>query len=355
MKPATRTFLCIGGAWILLVCYSVLLTGAIEGVISFFNDNIMDLSSIVPPNTYVRQIAIFLYGLAIVSFLGGSQIPAVFLRKKSFIVQFGFSAAFGFMLLVLNILGDTLLQPLNNELMLFFSQYPLIALEYLSLPYISMVFIDFHLSGRLDAFSWRHFKRFLIGTFVHPRQAFQDILSCRSILFSFVTVVVVAVACTFRTIVVSQSNHSLRRWELLPILGMSGLMEMDPLFKTALIIPVLLFLWLLISTLLHGVCCQLGGKSTYSCLNSLTGFTFLPFLVAAVVDMIEIGTYRADNVLVLDVVFLILGFIIPLILWPLALVAIAIHTSQKLELRRTVITTFIAFLPWFVLVTLIFL
>jgi hypothetical protein len=109
------------------------------------------------------------------------------------------------------------------------------------------------------------------------------------------------------------------------------------------------------SALLHGVSRQLGGKNSYSSVLSLMGFTFLPFLMTVVVDLLEIGIFQAMNNLVLDIALLISGFFIPLILWPLALIAFVIQISQRFPLRQTVLTTVIAFFPWFALTVLLFL
>ena len=344
LKPTTRAYLCIGVAWVFMVGYSLLLVSAVQSLIDF--------SGIMQPDKNLQQILIFLYGLAVVSFLGGSQIPAVFLKKKSFVVQFGFSATFGFMLLLITILCQTTLRPLNeNILEPFFLNHPTIAVEYLSIPYLFMIFIDFHLSGRLNAFSWRRFVGFLGGTFLHPRRTFEEISCCRSILFSLVAVVLVSFFWIVRNVMFSLVGFVPARWSFFSFnIG-------DPLelvSKTTLMLPALLLLWLVVAALVHGVMRKFGGKGSYSSLASLLGFAFFPSLLTILVDLVELG-FQAGNLLVPSVVFLVLGFSILLILWPLVLVVFAIRVSEKLSLRIASLTTIITFTPLFMLLTRIFL
>lgn len=327
-----------------MVGYSVLLVSAVEGMIDF--------SGIVPPDENLQQIAIFLYGLAVVSFLGGSQIPAVFLKKKSFVVQFGFSATFGFMLLLITILCQTTLRPLNETVLKpFFLNYPTIAMEYLSIPYLFMIFIDVYLSGRFSVFSWRRFGSFFGGTFLHPRRTFEEISRHRSILFSLVAAILVSVVWIVRTAVFSLTGFVPARWSFFPF-NISESLEL--VLKTTLTIPAMLLLWLFGGVLLHTAVQQHGGNESYSNLASLLGFTFLPSLVTIVVDLLEMGL-QTGNSLVPNVAFLLLGFGIPLVLWPLILVTFAIQTSQKLSARSASLTAIIAFLPLFILFSRVFL
>lgn len=344
MKPSTRRYLCVTIGWILLVCYTILLTSAVE--------SIMDLSGVVPPDNNIKQIIIFLYGLAVVSFLGGSQIPAVFLKKKSFVVQFGFSATFGFMLLLITILNDATLNPLNDAILKpFFLNYPVVAVEYLSIPYFFMIFIDLHLSGRLNAFSWRHLRQFLGGTFLHSRRTFEEVINHRSILFSLVSTVLVSVAWIIRTVAFSLADFVPARWRFIPF-SMGEPLEL--VSKITLIIPMVLLLWLAASALTHIIAQQLDGEGSRYELASLLGFAFLPSLITIVVDLLETGL-QIENLLVPSVIFLILGFVIPLVLLPFILVTFAVQSSEGLSLRSASLTAIIGFLPLFILLTLTFL
>ncbi len=336
--------MCVLVSWILLVCYSVLLASAVESII--------DLSGVVPSDDNIKHIIIFLYGLAIVSFLGGSQIPAIFLKKRSFIVQFGFSITFGFMLILITILNDTTLNPLHETILKpFFLNYPVIAVEYLSIPYFFMIFIDLYLSGRLSAFSWRYFSQFLGGTFLHPRRTFDEVSYNQSILFSLVSVVIVSVTWIIRTVAFSLADFVPTRWRFVPF---SIGEPLELVSRTVLIIPAALLLWLITSVLVHVAARQLGGTGSHSRTASLLGFAFLPSLITIAVDLLEIGL-QIENSFLLYVIFLIFGFVIPLVLWPLILVIFAIQTSERLSWRSASLAAIIGFLPLFILLTLAFL
>ncbi len=345
MQSSTQRYLCIAIAWVLLVCYSILLTSAAESVIDF--------SGIVPSDESIQQIIIFVYGLAIVSFLGGSQIPAVFLKKKSFVIQFGFSATFGLMLLFITILNDTAFQPLNDIVLKpFFLTYPVIALEYLSIPYFFMIFIDFYLSERLNAFSWRKFIRFFGGTFFHPRSTFEEIGYHRSILFSLVAVVSVSLAWIIRIVALSMVDFVPVRWQFIPLnFGVS----LELVSKTVLIVPAMVLLWLAVSVLVHVVGKRLGGNGGYSGTASLLGFAFLPSIIAIVVDFFEAVFYPIKNSFALDLIFLTLSFVVTLLLWPLMLSTFAIQKSENFSFRSASLPTTVIFLPLFILLALIFL
>jgi len=261
LQSSTKRYLCIAVAWILLVCYSILLTSAAVSII--------DLSGIVPSDDNIQQIIVFIYGLAVVSFLGGSQIPAVFLKKKSFVIQFGFSASFGLMLLLITILNDTTLQPLNDTILKpFFLTYPVVALEYLSIPYFLMIFIDLYLSERLSAFSLRNFIQFLRGTFFHPRSTFEEICHHQSILFSLVAVVLVSLVWIVRTVALYGADFVPVRWQFIP-LNFGGSLEL--VSKVVCIVPATLLLWLVVSVLVHITGKRLGGNGGYSNIASLLG------------------------------------------------------------------------------------
>ena len=344
MKPSTRRYLCVAVGWTLLVCYTILLTSAVE--------SIMDLSGVVPPDDNIKQIIIFLYGLAVVSFLGGSQIPAVFLKKRSFLVQFGFSVTFGLMLLLITILNDTTLNPFNGTVLKpFFLNYPVVAAEYLSIPYFFMIFIDLHLSGRLSAFSWRHLNQFLSGTFLHPRQTFEEVLFRRSILFSLVSAFLVSVAWIIRTVAFSTTGFVVARWRFINF-RISEPLEFAT--KTTMIIPAVLFLWFMVSVFVHVVARRLGGNGCCSKMASLLGFAFLPSLITIFVDLLEIGL-QIENSVLPSVIFLILGLVVPLVLWPFILVTFAVQTSENLTSQSASLATIIAFLPLFFLLTWAFL
>jgi hypothetical protein len=339
-----RTLLYIAIAWTLLVCYSIFLTSVVKSII--------DLTNIAPPNDDIRQIAIFLYGLAIVSFLGGSQIPGAFLKRRSFVVQFCFSAMFGLILLLINILNNATLTSLEvTVLKPFFMSYPIVAVEYLSIPYLFMIFIDLHLHERMKAFSWRRFTQFLKGTLLHPQKTFEEVLLRRSALYSLTITVFVSAALIARTVAFSTTDLILSRWQFLSFRTHEPLNFIP---KISLIIPCMLFLWLGVSVLVHIMAHQLNGKGNYFKNASLLGFAFLPFLTVVAVDLIELAI-QTGNSIVLTAIFFVLDFIIPIVLWPLVLATFIIKVSEKLPFRRAILVATLAFLPWIVLFTIVFL
>jgi hypothetical protein len=342
LKPSPA-FLCIITAWILLVGYSILLTSVIESII--------EVSNVTPPDEKAEQIIVFLYGLAVVSFLGGSQIPAVFLKKRSFTVQFGFSATFGLMLLTINVLHDTSLSPVREAIKPFFVTYPVIALEYLSIPYFFMIFIDLYLSGRLHAFSWTRFREFLTGTFLHPRRTFQHILRCQSTLFALGSTLLVALTWIARNVAFSSTDFVPARWRFLSCnFGDSlGLVS-----EVTLVIPSVLLTWLTVSVLIHAATKRLGGRGQLSNLMSLSGFAFLPSLAVVAVDLAELGL-NSNAELVPSTVFFFAGFAIPLVVWPLLLAAVAAQKSETVTFPKAIATTALTFLPFVLLLARIFL
>ena len=327
----------------LLVGYSILLTSVIESLIAF--------SNITPPDEEAEQIIVFLYGLAVVSFLGGSQIPAVFLKKRSFTVQFGFSATFGLMLLTINVLHETSLSPIREAIQPFFLTYPTIAVEYLAIPYFFMIFIDLHLSGRLHAFSWTDFRSYLAGTFLHPRRTFTNILLHRSTLFSLGSALLVSVAWTARTVALSATDFVPARWQFLPYnVG-------EPLgfvSKVTLTIPGVLLTWLIASVLVHVATKRWGGTGQLSQPASLLGFAFLPSLMAIVVDLAELGLNAGPQRLP-STVFFFAGFAIPLVVWPLLLAAVAAQQAETITIQKAILTTTLTFLPFVLLLAKVFL
>jgi hypothetical protein len=314
-------------------------------------ESIIESTGIIPSDENTKQIITFIYGLAVVSFLGGSQIPAVFLKKKSFVIQFGFSATFGLMLLLLNPLNATSLRSINDSTLTFFSSYPVIAIEYLSIPYLFMIFIDLYLDRHLDAFSWRRFGQFLKGIILHPRETFEEIMRHRSILFSLVTVVLVSAIWTIRTAVFFFSDFVPTRWRFLPF----DVVELlEPVTRVVLIVPAAIILWLITSGLIHIIIRRSGGNGGFTRIASLLGFAFLPSLIAIAVDILEMRL-QVGNSLAPNVVFLLFGFVIPLTLWPLILVSFAIQKLENIRLRRACLLATAFFLPLFILLTRVFL
>ncbi len=345
MKATTRSFLYIAIAWILIVFYSLFQVSVVE--------SLLDFSKIAIAEGTWKQIVIFLYGLAVVSFLGGSQVPAVFLKKKSFVVQFTFSAMFGLVLLLITMFSENVLGRFNQAaLKPFFTNHPVIALEYLSIPYLFMVFLDLYLSGRLGEFSWRHFPLFLSGTFLHPRRTYSEIISHPSVMFSFLSIVLVSVAWIARSVAFSTA-FTPARWHFISLsIGESS----DPISRIALILPAVLLTWLTVPILVHVTMRHNVGRGSYFDTLSLLGFAFLPSLITIAVDLLEFGL-QAGNLLEPgpNVIFLFLGFVIPLVVWPLVLATLAIQTSGQLPLRSAGLTAGATFLPLFVLLVAAFL
>ncbi len=332
----------IAAAWVLMVAYSVPLFSALESIITF--------SGIVVLDEKLQDLIVFLYGLGVVSFLGGSQIPAVFLKRRSFVLQFGFSAAFGLILLFITWISETILKPLN-VLTPVFSAHPIIALEYLAIPYIFMISIDLYLNGRLIRFSWADTTRHLMSTVTHPRRTFDEVLSHQSVLFSLVTVVVTSIVWLGRTIVVAQGDFVPVRWEVIPI---SMTITQDVASKAALTLPVVAAFWLLSAAFVHIIAQQLGGEGHYRDVAALLGLALVPSWMAVAVDLVEMGAQMSSHFAV-SVVFIVFGFIVPLILWPLILATIAIRAAHGLSWRAAGVTGSISFLPVLMMLTLAFL
>ena len=338
LKPSARGLLYIAAAWMLIVLYSIFLTSAVETILEF-------LPIGLPPDSIVRHVVVFIYALAVVSFLGGSQIPAVFLKKKSFVVQFVFSATFGLFLIIITMsVRATFLKP-------FFETNPIIALEYLTVPYIFMIFIDLYLSGRLKAFCWSDFWHFIKGTFLYPKRTFEDLVLHRSICYSFVSVVFVSIVWMIRIAVFSDMSFTPTRWDN-SILHLGN--PLGWISQLALTIPVLLLLWLSVSVIAHFVGRKIGGIGTFSEAASLLGLSLLPSSVVILVDFLEFGLENGSFI-VPDVIFLVSGFFIPLIVWPLILVTLAVKISESLSWRRSSLPAVVSFVPIFILVARIFL
>lgn len=332
LNPTKQGLLHVAIAWGLIICYSIFMVSAVESIIG--------LSPVTPPNDGIKQIVIFIYGLAVVSFMGGSQIPAVFMKKKSFTVQFVFSALFGFILLLVTILNESAFSQFNDfTLIPFFSTYRFIALEYLSIPYLFMVFLDLYLHGRLGTFSWKDFHQYLTGVFLHPWQTFEDVFFRRSVLFSLVSVVLVGVMWILRDLVLLlQPGFAPARWCLVP-LGIGG--TSDPIFRASFMIPVGLSSWLIGSGLAHLVAEQLGGEGSYLDVASLLGLSFLPSSMIIAVDTLELGVASFG---IPKILFQILSFV-PLVLWPLILAVLTTKTSKNLSIPKAILPAITATLP----------
>ena len=80
---------------------------------------------------------------------------------------------------------------------------------------------------------------------------------------------------------------------------------------------------------------------------SMVGFSFLPASLTVVVDLVEIS-FQAGGLFVPEV-FLVLGFLIPLVAWPFTLVMFAIRASEGLSTSRAGLAVAIVFMPLFIL------
>lgn len=332
MNPTKQRLLYVAIAWGLIVCYSILMVSAVESMIT--------LSPVTPPSDGIKQLVIFIYGLAVVSFLGGSQIPAVFIKKKSFTVQFVFNAMFGFILLLVTILNKSTFNQFNESTLIpFFSTYPLIALEYISIPYLFMIFLDLYLHGHLGSFSRKDFRQYLTGTFLHPWQTFEDVFFHRSVLFSLVSVVLVSIVWILRDLILSlQPGFSPARWFIVTFgYGVTS----DPISRASFTVLVGLSLWLIGSGLAHLVAEQLGGENGILDVASLLGLSLLPSSMIIIIDALELGVVSFGTPKIL---FQILSFI-PLVLWPLILAVLAIKTSKNLSILRSILPAIVATLP----------
>ena len=343
MKPSARGIKYIVVAWVLIALYCTLLTSAAETIIEFLPG--------VSEDSYIQHIVIFIYALAVVSFLGGSQVPAVCLRKKSFIVQFMFSAIFGLILLLITIFNNTVLHSFNEAVLKpSFRSYPIIALEYLAIPYIFMIYLDLYLGGHLHPFSWNHFSQYVKGTFFHPRSTFKELILHRSIVFSFVAIVLVSLTWIVRIAVFSETSFIPDRWVYFAFnFGES----LNWVSLMGLVIPTLLLFWLTMSALAYLVGQKLDCISCFSDTASLMGFCLLPSSIVVLVDFIEFGL--SSILIVPNMVFLIVGFFIPVVVWPLILVAIAIKISGGLSWRSSSLAATVSFLPLFILLAKAFL
>jgi len=337
LESTRRGVIYLAIAWGLIICYSILLLSAAESIIDLF---------IAQPEDHLKQIVTFLYGFAVVSFLGGSQVPAVFLKKKSFTLQFVFATTFGFFLLLITILNETILNPFNElTIKPLFLEYPIIALEYLAIPYLSMIFLDVYLSGRLEAFSWRELATFIRGVLLRPIRTFEEIIYCHSITFSLVVVISVSLIFIARTALFSILEFTPSRWSVFPF---QAWFTLGLVMKVTLMVPTLLLLWIGTASLAYIVAQRLDGICSYADLASLSGFALLPTSTLIFFDFLEYSL-QTGNIFLPKAVFLTLGFLVPLVSWPLILAVLAIKVSEGISYRAAAFTGTMTFLPFFLL------
>ncbi|UCD96679.1 MAG: YIP1 family protein [Candidatus Bathyarchaeota archaeon] len=330
MNQSTKSILWIALAWILIALYSVFQVSAAESFIDRSGLQIFE-------DTDVKQMAIFLYGLAVVSFLGGSQVPAVFLKKKMFTVQFVFSAIFGFILLLITVWNENILGVLSEPaLNSFFVDHPLVALEYLVIPYAVMFFLDAYANDRLTEFSWSAFGESSRGIFLRPRKTFDEVVIQQSKLFSLAAILIIAVGWIMWDTVFYVLDFLPTRTSLVPSLSTI----LSPTQKMMLTIPSLLLVWLITSALVSLVANRLGGRGGFSETTSVAGFAFYPILIAGFVDLIEYALFEA-TIQTSQSLFLAAGFLIPFILWPLALLVLAIKTAESISTPQAILTSLI--------------
>jgi hypothetical protein len=255
-------------------------------------------------DTDVKQMAIFLYGLAVVSFLGGSQVPAVFLKRKTFTVQFVFSLAFGFILLLITVGNEGVLSALNDHVLkAFFVDHPLAALEYLVIPYVVMFVLDAHAHNRLTEFSWSTLWEFSRGIILKPWKTFDEIIIQQSKLFSLVAIFITAVIWIMRDAVFYVLDFLPARTSLVPSLSTL----LNPMQKMMLTIP---------------------------------GFVFWPMLIAGFVDLVEFALFEA-TIQTSEPLFLVIGFLVPFVLWPLALLVLAIRIAESISTLQAILASLI--------------
>ncbi len=327
-------------AWILIVLYSIFQVSAAESFIDRSGLQIFE-------DTHVKQVAIFLYGLAVVSFLGGSQIPNVFLKKKTFTVQFVFNATFGFILLLITIGNEGILSSLNKPaLNSFFADHPSVALEYLAIPYVAMFLLDAHAHERLKEFSWSALGEFSKGIFLKPKKTFEEIVIHQSTLFSFAATVIIAVIWIIRDVAFYFLNFLPARENLIPFLCNM----LNPAQKVTLTIPSLLLTWIIVSFLVSLATNRLGGRGGFAETASVAGFIFWPILIAVFADLIEFALFESA-IQTSEALFLVFGLLIPFILWPTILLVLAIRTVESISTPRATLVATI-FLP--VIISLVF-
>lgn len=294
----------------------------------------------------------------LVSYLGTSLVTSHFLRERSYLRQAALSVIFSLFAFLATMWINE-----NHETPKIFPNC-IVAFEYLLIAPLVLYFFNLYSEERLSAFSWKSFSQFLIGISLHPQRTFEEVLSHRSTLFSFVSVLLVSVAWIARTGTFSfLADFVPARWHFVPILGIRKSLEILPrLFGNsthsvvmALVIPTVLFSWVIISVLVHALARQLGGRGSCSDLASLLGFAFLPSMITIAVDLLDFGYYHIGSLLALDVVFFILSFVVPLVLWPLMLVILAVRISEKISTRCAFLVAITVFLPLFVLLTISFL
>jgi len=140
LRPADRhvktRFLCVVISWILIVFYFIL----VEDALGIINVGQTDMFSLLYQAT--------------VGFLGGSLVTAIFLGKRSFLVQGIASIAFTLTLVsATSLLGEFKATRVPQNIF----QNPVIATEYLLIPFILIFLLDLH-SHRLEKISLSHRK-----------------------------------------------------------------------------------------------------------------------------------------------------------------------------------------------------
>jgi hypothetical protein len=308
-------------AWTLIICYAILQVSAVESLIL--------LSPITPPEDNFKQLIVFVYGFAVISFMGGSQVPAVFMKKRSYTVQFVFNAIFGFILLLVTFLHESTFTQISNSTFIpFFSDYPVVALEYLSIPYLVMIFFDLYLHGHLSEFSWEDCSEYLKSWILHPHRTVESLFYQHSVLYSLFSVVLVSGVWIVRSIILSLNpGFTLSRWVLAaPNIGQS----LDPISRASLMIPVGLALWIFGSALTHVLADGLGGDGSSREVACLLGVSLLPSSLIIVVDLLELATVNSG---IPTSLFLMIDFLI-LLVWPFILMSISVKMSENLSVLR---------------------
>ena len=79
----------------------------------------------------------------------------------------------------------------------------------------------------------------------------------------------------------------------------------------------------------------------------------MPIVLAIVSDLLELG-FQAAGLAVPAAFFLMLGFLLPLVLWPLVLIVIAVQTYYLLSTRSAVTVALPALIPLLLLAFAIF-
>ena len=330
-------FLCIIVAWCLIVCFVIFVDKALESVLEVFSFE-----------EYLPIIKV-VYGF-LISFLGGSMVTSFFLEKRSFMVQCALSIGFGLLAVWATRTAEGMLQQIPEGIF----QNTVISLEYLLLPVFILVLFDSYSSGRLRAFSWKNFLHFLKKVIFHPKRAFEEIMSQCSVLFSFFSVLLVGALWTIRAAATLTLNPAPSHWETADYV-IGKLPDVWVTWRVSLVIPIIVLFWWMISSLVHVIARRLDGRGSSSTVTSLLGFAFVPSLITILVDFLEIELLQKRDSFLLNNALLLSDLVIPLILWPLLLAALAIKTSEKLSWFRSILIAAAVFSPLFILLSIMFL